>query len=132
MSGLPSPAPERIAIVPEGPPRGRSRARSLLSPAAWLARGFVFRRQQQIWPIGISHATDGAGAGFPGWPSARGGTGGAGRFGGLTIPLPGPALLVKTTTSGHLRWEHGVRFHLKAGAVSHVEVVTQQRRGEGR
>lgn len=42
LSSLPSPVPKRIAIVPEGPPRGCSCARSLLSPAAWLARGFVF------------------------------------------------------------------------------------------
>lgn len=59
--------------------------------------------------------TDGAGAGFPGWPSARGGTGGAGLFGGLTIPLPGPALPVKTATSGHLRRERGSDFTRKLG-----------------
>lgn len=32
-------------------------ARSLLSPAAWFARGFVFCWRQQIWLVGNSHAT---------------------------------------------------------------------------
>lgn len=119
LSSFASPAPEKVAIVPEGPPQGCSCARSLLSPAAGLGRGFVFCWQQQIWPIGISHAA------ALGWHfqvgHLRGGTGGAGRFGHRAIPLQGPLLLVKPR---HLVTFTGVRGPVSLqswGGFSHRE-----------
>lgn len=74
---------------------------------------------------------DSAGVRFPSWPSARGDWQ-SGAFWRPGDSPPGATAAGETTTSGHLHRACGVRFHAKAGAVSHTESVTRQRRDEGR
>lgn len=110
LSGLPSPAPKGVAIVPEGPAPFCHQLRGLrevLSFADGSRFGWSATPTQQLWG-GISKLSICTGA-----LAERG------VFGPDSSP-PRAGAAGETATSGHLHQEHGVRFHWKAGAVSHI------------